>query len=314
MARVQPFFSVIIPCYRQAQYLADAVGSVAAQGVNDLEVIIINDGSPDDASAVTRTLIQQYPNLHILLVEQSNQGLAMARNAGIAATQGQWITALDSDDLLAEGFLQSVAEAASRHPDINAVTGAHREFGALDGEWKMGRYDAERMKQRCNILCTTTYRRSLWEACKGYDPSHPWGYEDWHFWLKCQEFGFSLLSLPVPMLHYRIHASGSMYSALQEHHKEAEGMFHCMLPQIYPESVILQAHEKLTHMGAETIAALERKLDRLPRLPLPHFWLGLACEGRGDKNAARARYEEALQYSWPGAWQALLRLDGLQTK
>ena len=136
-----PFFSVIVPCYNQARFLPEAVDSIAAQRFSALEVIIVNDGSPDNTSEVTLSLAARYPVPPIHLIEQENQGVAAARNAGIAAASGRWIVALDSDDLLAEGFLASVAEAAEREPQATAFTGAYREFGARKSEWRLTRFD-----------------------------------------------------------------------------------------------------------------------------------------------------------------------------
>ena len=199
-----PLFSVIIPCYNHARFLPEAVASIAAQHFPDLEIIIVNDGSPDNASATSRALADNYPALHIRLIEQANQGLAAARNTGIAEARGRWIVALDSDDILAEGFLAAVAKAAEQDREATAFSGAYKEFGARESEWRLTRFDPERLKKRGNILCCAPFRRSLWKTVGGYDPSHPWGGEDWHFWLKSLSAGLRLVPLPIPMLHYRI--------------------------------------------------------------------------------------------------------------
>ena len=301
-------FSVIVPCYKQAGFLPEAVASVAAQRVESLELIIVNDGSPDNASETARSLTAQYPSLNIRLIEQTNQGAAAARNTGIAAANGRWIAALDGDDILAEGFLASVAEAAEREPQATAFTGAYREFGARESEWRLTRFDPERLKERGNILCCAPFRRSLWEAAGGYDSSHPWGGEDWHFWLKCLSAGLRLVSLPVPMLHYRIHAGGGTLSRMERHAEDTLAMLRCMIPDLYSKRDMTLAHERLTHMDPATEQALHGKTAVHPQLPLPHFWLGLAHEGRGEEKEALRRYAAALRCSWSSAWQARQRI------
>ena len=309
-----PLFSVIIPCYNQGRFLSEAVTSVAAQAFADLEVIIINDGSPDDTSEIARSLAESRPGLNIRLIEQANQGVAAARNAGIAVARGRWIVALDGDDILAEGFLAKVAEAAERDPRATAFTGAYREFGARESDWRLTRFDPERLKERGNILCCAPFRRTLWEAVGGYDPSHPWGAPDWHFWLKTLSAGLRLVCLPVPMLHYRIHAGGGMFSRVEQHAEDSRAMMRCMIPDLYGEPDILRAHDRLTCMDPDTEQALRRKIAVHPGLPLPHFWLGLAHEGRGEDDAALRCYAAALRCPWPGAWQARRRIEAVEAK
>lgn len=226
-------FSVIIPCYNHARFLPETVASVAAQQIRDLELIIVNDGSPDNTSETARSLAERYPALDIRLFEQKNLGLATARNTGIAAAGGRWIVALDSDDILAEGFLAAVADAAQRDPRATAFTGAYREFGARESEWRLTRFDPDRLKKRGNILCCAPFRRTLWEATGGYDSSHPWGGEDWHFWLKCLSAGLRLVALPVPMLNYRIHSGGGMLNRMEQHPDDSLAMLRCMIPDMY---------------------------------------------------------------------------------
>ncbi len=331
-----PRFSVIIPCWNQARFLPEAVGSLLRQGIGGIETIVVNDGSPDDTAAVAAKLAKAHPELSLSLLEQPNLGPAVARNTGIARARGEWIVTLDSDDILADGFLAAAAGAAEREPAANAFTGAYREFGAQAGEWKLTRFDPERLTERGNILSCSPFTRRLWERAGGFDSSHPWGAEDWHFWLKCLGEGLSLRALPVPMLHYRIHETGGRMSAMQRYWDDTLAMHRTMLPELYPKPVLLAAHEHLRRIHPETEAALLRKREALPALPLPHFWLGLAHEGRGEADAARSSYRRALELgekstaaqdnayagtadaafpggsrTWSGSWQAMLRLDCL---
>lgn len=306
-----PLFSIIIPCYKQARFLSDAVTSLTAQGTRDFEAIIVDDGSPDATAEEARALIAAYPDLTLRLIEQPNQGVAVARNNAIAQARGRWIVALDSDDMLAEGFLAAVAEASAQNPNYNAVTGAYQEFGARASGWKLPAYRPERLKERGNLLCCTAFHRELWEAVDGYDPSHPWGMPDWHFWLKCQTVGFRLLCLPVPMLRYRMHETPSMYAEVHSVWPESLALHHCMLPDTYSFAVLLAAHDTLLGITPATEERLRRKIACLPELPLPWFWLGLAHEGREEWEEAMACHLRALGRPWAGSWQAALRMAGI---
>ena len=315
MSQGAAIFSVIIPCYNHGRFLPDAVTSLAAQDVPGLETIIVDDGSTDDTCGVASGLISEYPQLAATVIRQDNRGPAAARNTGIALAHGEWIVTLDSDDILAEGFLAEAARAVTEHPETNAFTGAYREFGARESDWKLTRFDPERLKSRGNILNCSPFRKALWQKVGGFDPSNPLGGEDWHFWLKCLQQGLRMLCLPIPMLYYRQHENAGRDLTRRRHSIDFDAMHLCMMPELYAKTEVLKAHETLLHMAPESLAATERTAFLHPELPLPHFLLGLAHEGRDEKERAGACYQAALDLArerpWPGRWQALLRLSGL---
>jgi glycosyltransferase involved in cell wall biosynthesis len=90
--------SVIIPVFNRAHLIGDAVDSVLAQHGANFEIVIVNDGSTDATGQVIDDLAQQHP--HITAIHQPNRGPAAARNAAVAASNGPWITFLDSDDTM----------------------------------------------------------------------------------------------------------------------------------------------------------------------------------------------------------------------
>lgn len=96
--------SVIIPCYKQAVFLPQALDSVLAQTLGNLECIVVNDGSPDN----TRDVVASYllRDSRVRYVEQTNQGLSAARNRGLAEARGRYIQFLDADDLIEPEKLQ----------------------------------------------------------------------------------------------------------------------------------------------------------------------------------------------------------------
>ncbi|MEI6226502.1 MAG: glycosyltransferase, partial [Deltaproteobacteria bacterium] len=95
-----PTVSVVIPCFRQAHYLEECVASVVAQESRDWEIVIVDDGSPDDTAEVAHRIIERHPDRAIRLVRQANGGLADARNAGVRESRGAYVLPLDADDLL----------------------------------------------------------------------------------------------------------------------------------------------------------------------------------------------------------------------
>ncbi len=102
--------SVIIPTYNRAAKVRNAIDSVLAQTVHDVEIIVVDDGSSDETEQILRDC---YGN-GIRCVAQTNQGVSAARNRGIAEAGGEWIAFLDSDDLWEKDKLEWQLKALER--------------------------------------------------------------------------------------------------------------------------------------------------------------------------------------------------------
>ena len=117
--------SFIIPVYNIRQWLARCLASVVAQGLSaeDYEIVIVNDGSTDDSMAVLEQFQAEQEaqgnHLHWTVVQQENQGLSAARNAGVRAATGQYVWWIDSDDFLLPAVLPALLDRAEReHLDV----------------------------------------------------------------------------------------------------------------------------------------------------------------------------------------------------
>ena len=93
-----PFFSVVIPSYNRADLIGATLDSVLGQSMDDLEIIVVDDGSSDGSVELLRDYARRFAG-RLVLIEQSNAGPGAARNRGIAAARGQYVAFLDSDDL-----------------------------------------------------------------------------------------------------------------------------------------------------------------------------------------------------------------------
>ena len=104
--------SIIIPVYNVEKYVRPCMESIFRQGLDEdcFEVIIVNDGTNDHSMEVIQDLIEQHKN--IIIINQENQGLSVARNVGMATAKGQYILMIDSDDLLIENSLKPLLELA----------------------------------------------------------------------------------------------------------------------------------------------------------------------------------------------------------
>lgn len=105
-----PRFSVVIPAFNASKTIAAAVISVLAQTERDLEVVVVDDGSEDE----TVDVVERLDDARVRLVRQPNGGPARARNTGIAASRGDYVGFLDSDDLLMPDYLQLAGAALDK--------------------------------------------------------------------------------------------------------------------------------------------------------------------------------------------------------
>jgi Glycosyl transferase family 2 len=164
--------SVVIPCFRQAHFLPEAIESVLAQEHPDVEVIVVDDGSPDNVVAVA----SRYPGVRCL--QQENGGLAAARNTGMAEANGEFLLFLDADDrLLPEAMVLGLEQLRE---DSEAMMAA--------GTWKLIGEEGEPLPadppqqpqeaypallESCFIStpAAVLYRRTLFKEIGGFDPT-----------------------------------------------------------------------------------------------------------------------------------------------
>ena len=121
-----PKVSIITPVYNGAGYLPDAWRSLQGQTLSDWEWIVINDGSTDGTAEFLNGLVD--PRVRVL--HQLNAGVSVARNAGLAVAQGDYVTFLDADDALPPDSLARRAGYLDEHPDVTVVDGRIRIMDA----------------------------------------------------------------------------------------------------------------------------------------------------------------------------------------
>lgn len=116
-----PLISVIVPVYKVEAYLSRCIDSILAQTFTDFEIILIDDGSPDNCGKICDEYAEKNPRVHV--IHQKNGGLSSARNAGInwvfANSDSQWLTFIDSDDWIHPKYLELLLNGAiSTNTDI----------------------------------------------------------------------------------------------------------------------------------------------------------------------------------------------------
>lgn len=117
---------VIIPVYKTEKYLEECLESVFAQDYPDIHIVLVDDGSPDACPGMCDAYAEKYPDISV--VHQTNRGLGLSRNSGMAASDGTYICFLDSDDKLdgSHAISALVERAEEKHADI--TVGSFRRF------------------------------------------------------------------------------------------------------------------------------------------------------------------------------------------
>ena len=108
-----PTVTVIIPVYKVERYLDACVESVVRQSYADLEILLVDDGSPDRCPALCDAWAEKDPRIKV--IHRENGGLSAARNAGIDAAKGRYYSFIDSDDVVLPRFLQTLYDACEEH-------------------------------------------------------------------------------------------------------------------------------------------------------------------------------------------------------
>ncbi|MHB1231978.1 MAG: glycosyltransferase [Burkholderiales bacterium] len=277
-----PAVSIIIPCYKQAEFLGDSVGCVLAQSFTDWECIIVNDGSPDNTSEVARYLIGEHPDKRIRLLEKSNGGLSSARNAGIRAARGKYILPLDADDGLHPDYLKETVAVLENHPDYAIVYVDEKNFGNATHIHKKGQSSlAALMFANVHDYCSL-YRKEVWKQVGGYSPAMYLGGEDWNFWLSAAALNFKSFHLPYPLFLYR-NRENTMVAETLANIKEVWShiVFHHI--GLYREEHRQEAQAALEAMAPQNKVKLEKALQkhRLNTLLLTFSRLAAGIEHNG---------------------------------
>lgn len=164
--------SVIVPVYNVAVYLPQCVESILSQDYNNLEVILIDDGSTDNSGVICDEFAQK--DSRIRVIHQKNGGAAAAKNAGLRMAAGEYLSFVDSDDFLEPGAYShmlgllrehqaDVVQCAFRDMFRNRVTDrfADRVCGAVSGREFLALYTRE---WTCALLWDKLYRRELFDG------------------------------------------------------------------------------------------------------------------------------------------------------
>jgi glycosyltransferase involved in cell wall biosynthesis len=149
-------FSVVIPLYNKEDYIQKAIDSVLQQSHEDLELIVVNDGSTDNSLEI----VQEFKDSRIKIIDQSNFGVSIARNNGVKAARYDHIAFLDADDWWDLHYLQEMQQLIHKYPD--AGLWAAKYFKVKFGRETEARVGLEKGFKQGYIDYFKVYSTTMW--------------------------------------------------------------------------------------------------------------------------------------------------------
>lgn len=230
---MSPMVSLIIPCYRQAHYLGESISSVLTQTYDNVETIVVDDGSPDKTAEVSAGHEVRY-------IWQRHSGLAAARNTGLHASKGEYIVFLDADDRLTIDALEVGVKLLNNLADCGLVYGL---CSLIDSEGaplafshrKPIETDHYRALFRENYILTpgcAMFRRQALMQVGGFDEHFKRGCEDLDLYLRITKYWPILGHVRVVLQHRkhrnsmsrkRINMARALNDVLRKHKKDIKG-------------------------------------------------------------------------------------------
>ncbi len=194
--------SVIMPCFNDGEYIAEAVSSVLNQTYPDVQLVIVDDGSTDEK---TVKLIENIDAPDILKLKTGgNSGPSAARDMGIRACSGKYILPLDSDDKIEPDYIKKAVEAIENDENIGLVYCHADLFGEESGKWELPDYSLKQMLLNNVVFVTALFSKEDYLSCGGFRTNLEHGLEDYDFFLSILQSGKDIVQLEGTYFHYRI--------------------------------------------------------------------------------------------------------------
>lgn len=206
--------TVAVTLFDYARVVLEALESVRAQALPDVDLVVVDDGSRDGGERQVLGWLQDHGGRFgrcALLWHTANQGLAAARNQGFAAAATPYVFVLDADNQIYPRCLGACLETAESS-GADAVYTILEVFGDEAGVMGTDLWDPEQLRRGNYIDAMALVRRAAWARAGGYRRMPVTGLEDYDFWLKFSEAGLDVARVPEILCRYRKHQTSMLRS------------------------------------------------------------------------------------------------------
>lgn len=325
--RTRPRVSVVVPCYNYGRFLPECVGGILAQEGVDVDVMVVDDASPDGSAAVARSLAAADSRVRVI-EHATNRGHIATYNEGLAAVDGDYVVLLSADDVLTPGSLARSAALLETFPDVGMVYGFSpgfceqlprtrtqaRSWSVWDGhEW------LERVCRTARNPVSTpdvVMRAALMRELVGYDARLPHS-ADYLLWMRAASRGRVGRVNGVDQALYRIHGANmhiERFSGVHTDIVQRQRTFEILLGEdrahIPGADRMHEAVRRALAREAVVTAGEQYKLDRHDG-ESPELLVALAEELDPEVRATTAwrRYERQTRRARTGSNSYALRLN-----
>ena len=210
----------VVTSFNQGSMILEAVQSLCRQTMPPAGIILVDDGSTDEASLRILEHIKSDPSFRvpITVLHQPNSGVSAARNTGIRSAHAPLVLVLDGDDRLEPSYIEQVRTLLHSHPSMIAASSWMHTFGVLDATVRPAGGGITAFLSRNCCPATHILRREVWEQCGGYDESMRTGFEDWDFFLSMLEVSpdTHIGIVPAPLIDYRTAPASSNIKSMEK--------------------------------------------------------------------------------------------------
>ena len=301
-----PRFSIIVPLYNKAPYVHKALDSIISQTYQDWECIVINDGSSDNSLEVVKNFVDEFKiyDLRFKIVDQSNAGVAAARNNGVIASHGEYLCFLDADDWWEPTFLEEMDKLITEYPDAGIYASNYIYYkpgkthvalslprGYMD--YPKAYYEGSAMPVWIGATCMP---RKVFDEMVGFPLGIKLG-EDFLLWAK------TALHYPVaysekPLAYYNNNVPATMRATRNLHTPQYHMLFH-----LEPLEEEIQQTSNIKHQTS----VWKLLLDKLRISGLMDYWLSdeyhdvavaelAKVDWSKQPKSAKAQYEKPIWY------------------
>ena len=259
-----------MPCFNHGAFIGEAIESVFAQTFDDVEIIVVDDGSTD---AATVEAIARWKGPRVTTIATPNRGLPAARNLAAQQAAGEVLCALDADDKLAPSWFEKGLRVLDSEPDVAFVSHWLETFGDERWTWTPERCDLPSLLARNTVNGAALVRKPAFDAVGGYDEAMREGCEDWDLWLRLVEAGYRGAIVPEILFYYRRRADSMSRVMLDPEsyrrpldtlitkHREAYRA-HLLDVLIAQEAEVLDLSDEIAELERARLTSLDPSLRR----------------------------------------------------
>lgn len=245
--------SAVVTCYEMGSMVRETVESIWSSTRLPDEVLLIDDGSHGEKTlkAIEELeKIAEHKGLPLRVIHQKNQGLASARNTGLHAAEGAFISFVDGDDLVEPLFYFTALQMLQTYPGLGGVAAWASIFGedCAAGLWNAPQAELPFLFSENSVIVPCVMRTEVLRELGGYDVRQRYNYEDWELSIRLLASGRPIVTVPKHLMRYRVR-NNSLYRHMNS-----------IQNQVMRELMLSSHRETVSRFSVEIAMLMENRL------------------------------------------------------